>query len=344
MDCARRACLVVPFRNEARHLPDVLASLRAQRLERVRVRYVFVDSASVDGGARIVEEWLRGTGADGEVLRLDRPGIAVALNAAIGRAQKDEIVVRLDAHTRYDPSYVRSLVDALDQLPSSVWWVGGSQSEPDAPGFGGALVRALMTNPMGLGGSDMRRTAGDLRRIDGNPYLGAFRPGILQSLGGFDERWTANEDSELAARIERAGGEIWHVPAPCTYLITRGPWQTALLWHKYGTWRARTIRRHPGTLRLRHVAPPAAVVLGVALACSPARVLLLPLAAVFAALVSARRRRGEALAVTAASVAYFPLVHAAFGTGLLRGWCSPVRSAGAPAPLSGLDAEAAPAP
>ena len=55
---------------------------------------------------------------------------------------------------------------------------------------------------------------------------------------------------------------------------------------------------------------------------TPARIALVPLAALFAALVVARRERGESPVVTAGAALYFPLVHAAFALGLVRGWVS----------------------
>ncbi len=234
-------------------------------------------------------------------------------------------MIRLDAHTIYDTGYLAELLDALAALPPEAWWVGGSLIEPIAATFGDRVVRALMTNPTGLGASDWRR-ARTLRRVESNVYLGAFRPGVLDALGGFDEDWIANEDAELAARIDAAGGQIWFVPVRCSYRINRGPRQTLAQWHRYGFWRARTTVRHPETLRPRHLAPPLALALGAALALSPLRLALLPLAAAFALLVVARRERGEPPLVTAAAIAYFPLVHAAFATGLLRGWAiGPVR-------------------
>src|SRR5260370_41999999 len=93
------ACLVMPFRNEARSLAEVLDSLARQRSTRARLRYVFVDSASTDASAWIAREWLKSTGNEGEVVTEGRLGISIALNAGIARARAGELVVRLDAHT-----------------------------------------------------------------------------------------------------------------------------------------------------------------------------------------------------------------------------------------------------
>lgn len=312
-----RFCLIMPFRNEARHLATVLDSIALQKVEASRVRLVAVDNGSTDGSGEIVEAWVRRTGFPTTILRVEEPSIPAALNAGIALAADDEIVVRLDAHTIYGEDYLLGIDDAFARLPPDVVCVGGSQAVADAEGFGGSLVAALMTNRMGLGGADFR-TSSKSREVD-SAYLGAWRPGILSAFGGYDERWRANEDAELAARIREAGGRVWFVPLSSRYQITRGPLATLVQWRRYGFWRARTILRHPRTLRLRHLAPPLALFAALALLISPLRATLLLPALAFAALVILFRDPDESPLVTAASIVYFPAAHAAFAIGLLTG-------------------------
>lgn len=318
-DDAVRCCLLMPFRNEASSLDRVLDSLARQNADWSRLRFVGIDSASSDASAALVQAWLARHAIRGEVVRIDRPGIPRALNAGIARVAPGEAVVRLDAHTTYAPGYLPTLLHALDQLGEDVWWVGGPQRPARSAddGFGHSLVRALMTNPMGLGGAAWRHA--NAPRLVDSVYLGVFRPGVLERVGGFDEAWAANEDAELAARIRAAGGLIWYVPAGCDYRITRGPLATLRQWSRYGFWRAHTMVRHPSTVRPRHLAPPLALVVAFALALSPARVALLPLGTAFAALVVRSRERDEPLAVTLASLVYFPCTHVAFAGGLAAG-------------------------
>src|ERR1700736_238084 len=127
MNDVDRACLVMPFRNEARSLPEVLDSLARPRIAR---------------------EWLQSTGNDGEVVTEERPGIAIALNAGIARVRAGEIVIRLDAHTIYDDEYIALFLDTRAETRPEVWWVGGPLIEPLASDLPGRVVRALMTNPM----------------------------------------------------------------------------------------------------------------------------------------------------------------------------------------------------
>ena len=56
-----------------------------------------------------------------------------------------------------------------------------------------------------------------------------------------------------------------------------------------------------------------------ALVLSPERVLIVPLYLAFALATVAGRPRGERAIITAASLVYFPLVHAGYGCGILFG-------------------------
>lgn len=318
MDSLAGVCLIMPFLNEARHLPEVLASLSAQTYPRERLRLIAVDNGSSDDGAAIVGGWLARSGVRGEVLHVAQRSIPRALNAAIARVSPESCVVRIDAHTRYAPDYIAVIMAAFGELPDTAWCVGGAPDIVAAPGLSTELHAALFNNPMGLGPAAYRSAAasGPVASV----YLGAWRPGVLQRLGGYDETWLANEDAELAQRVQAAGGEVIRIPARSEKIINRAAASALKQWSRYGYWRAQTIVRHPRSLRWRHLAPPAAIVVTGLLAASRARKALPLLYVAFALMTVRLRPRDERPAVTAASLVYFPLVHAGFGGGMLIGF------------------------
>ena len=317
MDSDARIALIMTFRDEAANLPLVLASLAGQTLPRERLLLVAVDNGSLDDGAAVVRDWLVETGTEGQVLTLPRPSIPAALNAALGHVAPHDYVVRIDAHTLYAADYLETILRAFENLPGDVWCVGGSPEVTGQGSFGRELHVALFASPMGLGAADYRSS--DQVRQVASVYLGAWRPGVLHRLGGYDEAWQANEDAELAERVREGGGRVFRVPARSRKVVTRGAYGAFAQWTRYGWWRAQTFKRHPGAIRPRHAAPPAALVLGTLLAVSPARPLLVPLGLAYAAAVWARRPRGQRLPVTLASMLYFPLVQAGYGAGMLAG-------------------------
>jgi succinoglycan biosynthesis protein ExoA len=317
MSLPRVAC-IMPFLNEERCLPAVLASIRAQTIDPGRLFFVAVDNGSTDAGAAFVTAWLAEGPINGRLVTAAVRSIPYALNTGLANVAADDLVVRLDAHTLYEPTYLETLVSAFDTLESDVWCVGGAPTPGPAQGYLRRLGEALYSNPMGLGPADFRKNSDAVRRVS-TVYLGAWRPGVLQRLGGFDERWAANEDCELTERIQAAGGAIARVPARCGRIPTRGPVATIKQWSRYGFWRAQTFKRYPQAVRPRHVAAPVALTLAFALLASPWRLALVPLYALYAVATIALRRAGEPAAVTAGSLAFFPLVHCGYAAGLILG-------------------------
>jgi succinoglycan biosynthesis protein ExoA len=313
-----RFVCIMPFLNEARHLPAVLASIESQTFARERLFFVAVDNGSSDQGPALVRAWLARTATPGTVVTASVRSIPFALNTGLAHATEADVVVRLDAHTLYDPGYLATIDDAFASLEDDVWCVGGAPTPAPAGDFSSALGEALYSNPMGLGPADFRSDPNRTRRVT-TVYLGAWRPGVLQRLGGFDERWEANEDCELSERVAAAGGATARVPVRCGRICTRGPVATVRQWSRYGFWRAQTFRRYPSAVRPRHVAAPVALVAALALLLSPRRALLAPLYLAYALTTILMRRPRESPLVTAASLVFFPFVHSGYACGLIVG-------------------------
>ena len=317
MEPRARVCLVMCFRNEAEHLPAVLASLAVQTVSHDRLFLIADDDGSTDGGDAIIEGWLARDDIGGCLIRAEFASIPYALNRGLTAVGPDDYVMRLDAHTLYEPRYVEIMLGAFATLGEQVWSVGTSDTPLASKEFGKALHAALFTNPMGLGPADFR-SAGCVREVK-SVYLGAWRPGVLQRLGGYDVRWSANEDAELAERVRAAGGSVVRVNARAEKIMTRGPLSALRQWAGYGFWRAQTLKHHPGALGIRHLAPPLTLVLALALLASPARLALVPAYLTYALSIVLLRERAERPLVTLVTLAYFPLFHCAYALGILCG-------------------------
>jgi len=325
--------LVMPMYNEAADLPDVLASILAQSYPHAALNLLVIDGMSNDASAEIAARWFAASGIAGQVLVNPRRRIPSSLNVGFAHARPGDYVLRLDAHTIYDAEYVATIVRAFEAAPERVACVGGPVLPAPSGRFDYTLVGALHTNPMGLGGAQFHRTREESRTVRG-VYLGAWRPGVVESLGGFDERWDANEDGELSARLRKGGYETREIPVRCAYRVKRGPLGAVKQFAGYGYWRAQTLRRHPGELRLRHLVPPAALLVAAALVATPLRASVCALYAIYVLGVFARRAPGERIAVTLASCVFFPATQIAWTLGLLRGLAAPER-AHAPSRLGG---------
>ena len=320
--------LLMPMYNEAQDIDDTLASIAAQSYAHEAMYLIVVDGGSTDDSRERVEAWFAAGDIRGEVVTNLMRSIPTSLNAGLRRAKPEDIIVRLDAHTTYEPGYVSAIVAALDGLPPSVACVGGAQTPRQESRFDQALVVALYQNPMGLGGAPFRHSSEP--RPVASVYLGAWRPGELQAAGGYDADWKANEDAELAARLRARGRESYFIPIASEYRVKRGPLEAVRQWGRYGFWRARTLRRHPREVRARHLVPPVVLASCMVLLATPFRGVVAALFVAYAAAVFARRRRGEAFAVTLASCVFFPACQVAWTCGLFVGLARPRRGLAAP--------------
>jgi succinoglycan biosynthesis protein ExoA len=100
--------VIVPCRNEIRHIRAFLDSVIRQDTTEIDLEIVVADGMSGDGTREILEEYERECPA----LRvIDNPKriVSTGLNAAIRQA-RGEIIVRMDAHTEYAPDYIRTCV------------------------------------------------------------------------------------------------------------------------------------------------------------------------------------------------------------------------------------------
>ena len=175
-----------------------------------------------------------------------------------------------------------------------------------------------MTSRLGAGPAAFRREGGEPRYVD-TVYLGAFRASTIREIGGYDEWSGGNEDAELAWRAQRFGG-VYLDPSIRSYYLGRdGLGPLARQFYRYGHNRARTIRKHPGSLSWRQLAVPALFV-GIA---SPWR---RPVLAAYAAISSRARRRRAHPRPSGRADAACGLSHDACGLG--AGLCAGHRQEG----------------
>lgn len=305
------AAVVVP----ALHAEQVVARAVASALAQAQVTEVVV--AAGDAATRTAVEAVD----DPRVRVVDNPSGRTpdALNAGIA-ATRAEVVVRLDAHAELPPGYVATAVDALARTGAAN--VGGRQVPTAERGVARAVALA-MASPAGAGGAAYRTgaTPGPVDTV----YLGVFRRTALAAVGGFDPRFTRNQDAELNLRLARAGYVVWFEPSLAVSYRPRSTYRAlASQYLQYGRWRRVTAREHPGSLRLRQVAAPA-LVLGLAstgalaAALGSAWLFVVPAAgyllAVLLAGLAAARRPVAAVLVAVALV----VMHLSWGTGFLLG-------------------------
>jgi hypothetical protein len=161
---------------------------------------------------------------------------AAGLNKLIREARGD-IVVRMDVHCEYAPSYVRKCVETMEKTGADN--VGGAQRARAKNGFQRALCAAL-TSPLGVGGAGYRDASKE-GFVD-TVFLGAFKRKIFETIGLYDPKAITNEDAELNQRLLESGGKIYLSKEIEVHYYPRDSFKTlAKQYYKYGRGRARTL-------------------------------------------------------------------------------------------------------
>ena len=252
--------LVLPVRNEERHIRGCLERLIDQDYPPDRLEIIVVDGCSSDATRERIGE-LQATAPSVVIRVLENPAGTVppALNIGI-RAARGAVIARMDGHTVPPRDYVRRCVDALAR--SGAANVGGVVVPVGTSRLGEA-VAAATRHPLGVG--DAKYRIGGEGYVDTVPF-GTFRRWVFEDVGLFDESMVRNQDYEMNVRIRAAGHGIYLDPDIRTTYFPRGDARS--LWRQYfqyGWWRVETVRRHPRSLRWRQAVPPAFVLALIAL-------------------------------------------------------------------------------
>jgi succinoglycan biosynthesis protein ExoA len=244
--------VVMPVRNEERHLLESVRSVLGQDYPG-EIELILAVGPSRDRTAELAE---RMAAADSRITVIPNPTgrIPCALNAAI-KASRHSIVARVDGHALLPPGYLRTAMAVLEETGADD--VGGIMAAVGVTRFQRAVAWA-MTSSAGVGASRFH-TGGQPGPAD-TVYLGVYRRASIERVGGYDETYQRAEDWEMNHRIRLAGGLIWFYPGlRVTYRPRATVRALGTQYFHYGRWRRVVARQHAGTINLRYLAPPVAV-------------------------------------------------------------------------------------
>jgi glycosyltransferase involved in cell wall biosynthesis len=248
-----RVSVIVPCRNEARHISAFLDSLLRQQTAGLEVEFLIADGMSDDGTRSILADYAR---RYAQIRVIDNPEriVSTGLNRAI-RASKGDVIVRMDAHTEFDSSYIRNCIQLLEQTGADN--VGGP-ARTKAEGTMPRAIAAAFHSPFSTGGAKFHdeNYEGDVDTVT----YGCWRKHTLEQLGYFDENLVRNQDDELNLRLSRAGGRIWQSPSIVSWYRPRGDLRSLFRqYFQYGFWKVAVIRKHRVPSSVRQLVPSAFV-------------------------------------------------------------------------------------
>lgn len=310
--------VLLAVRNEESAIDECLSSLASQDYQG-SWEVIVADGASTDGTRIRLDAWadrLPHLTVVDNPPRLQSHGLNRAAGAAGG-----EVLVRMDAHTRYAPDYITCSVVALSK--SGAVAVGGGLHPEGRSPFGRA-VAAAMGSPLAIGPGRFHH-AGRPGPAD-TVYLGAFRRADFLAIGGYRAFPSGvAEDADLYYRWRKAGRLVYLDPAVRSFYQPRE--SPEALWRqfwRYGMGKADMLYVNGRWPSWRPLGP-LALVAGLAIAALLGAVTRhwavfgIPSGAWMAAVGAEGVRIMPGRAAWGRTVAAMIIMHLSYGMGLLRG-------------------------
>ena len=234
-----RAFIVIPTLNEEDHIADVIAGLSAFSAAQ-DAPIVVVDGGSRDKTRDIVRSMMATTPCLALLENPDRLQSA-AVNKAVAVYGDDyDILIRIDAHSRYPSNYCDVLIaqaqdTGADSVVTSMNAVGKTSLQ--------SSIATAQNSPFGNGGAAHRnRTEGQW--VD-HGHHALIRVEAFRAVDGYDPNFSHNEDAELDHRLRQSGYRIWlTAKTQVTYFPRASLPGLCKQYFSFGRGRARTLAKH----------------------------------------------------------------------------------------------------
>jgi succinoglycan biosynthesis protein ExoA len=250
MDSWPFVSVVIPVRNEAGFIADLIGTILRQDYPADRLELIVADGRSTDGTREILASL---QAEQPRLIVVDNPGciVSTGLNLAIARA-RGEVIVRIDGHALIAPDFIRQNVMLLAAHPEA-WVVGGPIQHVGTTPLGQAVAVA-MSHPLGVGNA--RHRYPDFEGYVESAQFPAFRREVFDRVGVFDERLVRNQDDEFNYRIGQSGGKIYVSPrVKYSYFVRERLGQLFKQYFQYGFWRIPVVEKHRRPTTIRQMAP-----------------------------------------------------------------------------------------
>ncbi len=248
--------VIIPCYNEARFIGKTLNNLASQYPPE-SYEIIVVDSMSEDATRDVVREF-QASHPELSIKLIQNPerNIPKALNLGIDAA-RGEIIARMDAHAVPSSGYIRRCVEVLGRGEAEV--VGmPCVVQPGSNSVTAHAIALAVSHPFGIG--DARYRLGSTRStqeiVDTVPFA-CFRKSLWSRLGGYNESLLTNEDYDFNYRARTQGDRVvLDRSEHCDYFARSTFSKLIAQYRRYGAWKARMIRQHPRSIRIRHAIAP----------------------------------------------------------------------------------------
>jgi glycosyltransferase involved in cell wall biosynthesis len=249
----KKVSIIIPARNEELFIINTLHSIMDQDYPGDLVEVIIADGESDDNTRDLIETYIRN---HPNVRLINNPERVVpyALNYAIKIANGD-VIVRLDAHSKYPNNYVSRLVTELENTKADN--VGGVWiTTPANKGIVATSIALATSHPLGIGDASYRLENPEVKEVDTVPF-GCFPKEVFDRIGLFDTDLIRNQDDEFNGRIIKNGGKIFLIPDVEIEYYARASVSTMMkMFFQYGLFKPLVNVKLGAAATLRQFVPP----------------------------------------------------------------------------------------
>lgn len=324
----KKVSIIIPARNEEAFIINTLTSIMAQDYPQEFVEVIIADGESDDRTCALIQGFID-THANVKLINNPERVVPYALNYAIKIATGD-VIVRLDAHSKYPENYVSRLVYELGRLKADN--VGGVwNTTPANNGVVATAIALATSHPLGIGDASYRLENLGVKEVDTVPF-GCFPKEVFDRIGLFDTDLIRNQDDEFNGRIIKNGGKIFLIPDVEIEYYARASVSTMMkMFFQYGLFKPLVNVKLGSAATLRQFVPPVFVLFllfGLVVPFLPQLLMISYLVGLsFYILISVFVGVKIALANNRFSLLIvipwlFPLIHISYGWGYIKGFVS----------------------
>lgn len=307
--------VVCPVFNEAGYIQQIMdffvKSLPAGK------ELLIIDGGSTDETMQMV---LSMASVHPEIRFISNPSkfVPFALNLAIPQC-KGDIIVRLDAHTKYADDYFLRIIDCFERTGTDI--AGGPMRAVGNNNLQTAIALATSTL-FGVGDSSFHDETheGYVESV----YLGAWKRRVFEVAGLFDTDMLRNQDDEFHYRAREKGLKIYLDPKIRSFYYPRSSFKSLFKqYYQYGLFKPLVLQKVKSGIRLRHLIPAGFVIY---LASLPIAIVfyywLIPLVLYLFINLLFSIKHGENGYVKMMMLLVYPALHISYGIGFINGQLS----------------------
>lgn len=248
--------VIIPVYNEERYIEGLIESLKKQDYDKEKFEVIFIDGNSKDKTVDIIKQKVK-LEESGRYKLLTNPDKITPKSVNMGiKESKNEIIIRLDAHSEYPSNYISKCVYYLNNTDADNV---GCLCRPEGKNKVGKAIANVVSSKFGVGNSSFR-TGAENGYVDTVPF-GTFRKELFEKIGYFNEELPRSEDNEFNYRIRKNHGKVYlfndieiiYYPRDTIFKLMKMGFQN-------GKWAAYTGYIIPGSMGIRHFIPLAFVI------------------------------------------------------------------------------------